>query len=95
MFRYMERARRFDDELEEMLTVPRETAGEKAAAKEAEPVLERIKKPSALDEVKAIIESAKHGSEEAIREHRVRRQLAEIKTAGQRRVESFLKHCKE
>jgi hypothetical protein len=92
--RYDDKAYRFDEELGDDLS---RLAAEKVAEKPTESGLDRIaKKKTPLDEVKAIIDaSSAKSAEDAVKEHRVRSKLAEIRSRGPRRLDEFLSAVKK
>jgi len=95
-FRYDEKARAFDDELEKELSAHViEKQSEKAESK-ADNGLARIAQGrTPLDEVRALIDASKNKSAaEEVAEHRVRQKLATLRDAPRVAVDAFLTHAK-
>lgn len=96
-FRYDDKARTFDEELEKDLI---QLQSEKQAAKDepgdGESGIQRIARgKTPLDEVRALIDASKTKSaEDEVREHRVRQKLAALRDAEHVRIDSFINQAK-
>lgn len=99
-FRYDDKARTFDEELEKDLLQLQSEKQAKSEGSElthdAESGIQRIARgKTPLDEVRALIDASKTKSaEDEVKEHRVRQKLAAIRDAESERVDSFINQAK-
>jgi len=96
-FRYDDKARTFDEELEkDLVAYEAEKTAKKEADRQNEPNgIARLAEKSPLDEVRELIDSTRHKSaEEEIRQHTTKKKLAAFDVARQTSIDEFITQAK-